>query len=91
MGITDIIDGHIKEALGVNQTLAERRLEICESCPIFNRINKTIGGVCSSYLYLNPTTNEISTKFKEGFFRGCGCRLNAKTRLINAKCPAGKW
>ena len=77
--------------MGINQTLAEKRLEICESCPIYKEINKIVGGVCSSYLYLNPTAGEISTKFKEGFFRGCGCRLNAKTRLKNQKCPSGKW
>lgn len=77
--------------MGINQTMAEKRLEICESCPIYKEINKIVGGVCSSYLYLNPITGEISTKFKEGFFRGCGCRLNAKTRLKNQKCPSGKW
>ena len=91
MGIGQIIDGHIKEALGVNQSLSEKRLDICEICPIFSRKNKTIGGVCSSYLYLNPVTNEISTVYKKGYFKGCGCRLNAKTRLKNQKCPAGKW
>ena len=61
------------------------RIEICKHCPI------NANGQCTNKLCLNPKTNEISTKFKEGFFRGCGCRLNAKTRLINAKCPAGKW
>ena len=90
MGIGKIIDGHIKEVLGVNQTLAEKRLQICEVCPLYEKV-KFIGGVCTPYLFLNPETNELSTKFKKGFFKGCGCRLEAKTRLKHEECPVGKW
>ena len=35
--------------------------------------------------------NEVSNKQKVGFKNGCGCRLKAKTSVINAECPVGKW
>ena len=47
--------------------------------------------MCNSRLWLNVNTGDVSTTAKTGYERGCGCRLSAKTRLANAKCPAGKW
>lgn len=47
--------------------------------------------MCNSKLWLNPDTGDISVHEKNGYKRGCGCRLLAKTKLKTAKCPAGKW
>lgn len=88
MNVIDIVDGNIKGLLGINEELSKSRTKICYSCPLFS--NK-LGGSCNSKLWLNPTTGDISLNKKDNYFRGCGCIINAKTRLINAKCPAGKW
>ena len=53
------------------------RLKICYSCPIYS--NKD-GGTCNSKLYLNPDTNDVSTFFKVGYYKGCGCKLQTKTQ-----------
>ena len=90
MGITNIISGHVNEALGFNQDLYEKRIAICKKCPLYTK-HKIIGEYCSPQLYLNPETNDISFKYKHGYKHGCGCRLDAKTRLKNEKCPVGKW
>lgn len=46
---------------------------------------------CSSKLWLNPETNDVSTKPKNGYIQGCGCRINAKIRVSGEKCPVNKW
>lgn len=86
--IGQIINGHINEVLGLNKDIQQERLKICQSCPLL--LNK-LGGVCNKKLWLNPNTGQISTKHKDGYKNGCGCRVQAKTSLPNAKCPLGKW
>lgn len=44
--------------------------------------------MCNSRLWLNVETGDVSTNARPGYQNGCGCRLNAKTRLVNAHCPA---
>jgi hypothetical protein len=61
------------------------RLEICLHCPIYNE------GQCSDKLRLNPKTNEITTKNKFGFIKGCGCKVKIKVLLPDEHCPCGKW
>lgn len=89
MGVTDIIKGHLNEVLNVNQELSEMRFKICRNCPLY--IKKSYGEVCNNELFLNPNTNEILHYPNNGFYRGCGCRLSAKTTLPTAHCPANKW
>lgn len=85
----NIIEGHINELLGLNDDISKKRLLICRQCPLYKRTY--FGPICNSKLYYNPTTNELSETPKEGFIQGCGCRLEAKTTLINEKCIIGKW
>jgi len=87
MQILDIINGHKNELLHINDELSESRMKICRKCPIFKNI---LGGICNSKLWLNPETNEVSGKPKDGFVRGCNCRMVAKTRVPTAVCVAGK-
>lgn len=88
MQILDIVNGHIKEALNSNVDLYKKRMSICKKCAIFK---KELGGICNHSLWVNPSTNQASVVQKDGYYRGCGCRLSAKTRLPNASCPANKW
>lgn len=88
MNVVDIVTGHTKELLNLGEDLSKNRLKICYSCPLYS--NK-LGGICNSKLWLNVNTGDVSTTVKPGYVRGCSCRLNAKTRLANATCPAGKW
>ena len=88
MEIGAIVKGHINEALGLGEDLKEKRMKICRQCPLFKDV---LGGICNSNLWLNPKTNEISIEQENGYYRGCGCRLQAKTTLSTASCPAKKW
>ena len=87
MEIGKIIKGHVNEALGLNVDLKELRMKICRECPLFK---DTLGGICNSSLWLNPETGDVSTEQDYGYYRGCGCRLQAKTTLSTASCPANK-
>lgn len=88
MQVFDIIQGHTNELLNINEELSKSRLKVCYRCPLYNN---RLGGTCNNRLWLNPNTGDVSINEKEGYTRGCGCRLSPKTRLPNAKCPVGKW
>lgn len=88
MNLFNIINGHAKEILNINQDLSNSRLKICYACPLYT--NK-LGGMCNNKLWYNPNTGDISEEKKEGYKNGCGCRILAKTRLSNAICPLDKW
>lgn len=88
MEIGNIIKGHVNEFLGLNEDISEKRMQICKKCPIFK---DSLGGICNNRLWLDPKTDDVSYEYKEGYFRGCGCRLQAKTKLSKAICPANKW
>lgn len=64
-----------------------RRQRICNLCPIHLEEEN----ICDAYSYVNPETMEKSKKPKEGFIKGCGCRLDFKIKNINSKCIAGLW
>lgn len=90
-GVKNIIQGHINEFLGNKKALAIPRRNICKKCPLYH-INDFWGWAeCNSHLYLNPKTNQTSETEKEGFIKGCGCRIEAKITVANEKCPTGKW
>lgn len=88
MNILDIVNGHVKEVLNLGEDLSKSRLKICYRCPLFSN---RLGGICNNRLWLNVNTGDVSIAAKPGYKQGCGCRLSAKTRLVNAKCPVGKW
>lgn len=86
----DIIDGHLKELFNKEEDLSKQRVNICKSCPLY-KIDSILGEICNSKLYLNLETNQVSTYPRNGYYNGCGCRIQAKSRLITAKCPLNKW
>lgn len=83
--ITDIINGHVNEALGKNNDIKEERMSICKKCPLYKET--PMGPICNPRLYINEMDKKsVSDRPKIGYKRGCGCRLTAKTRLPNGKC-----
>lgn len=86
--IKNIVQGHINELLSINTDISVERLNICYQCPLYS---SKLGGICNNKLWLNIQTGDVSTIQKDGYKRGCGCRVKAKTRLVNATCPLGKW
>ena len=88
MEIGNIVKGTVNEVLGLNKDISSGRLKICHQCPLYS--NK-YGGVCNNRLWLNVETGDVSIVQKKGYQKGCGCRLQAKTTLLNATCPVGKW
>lgn len=90
MSINQLIEGHYKNLVNKGNDLMEKRMAICRDCKLYKE-DAVLGGMCNKKLYLNPKTNETSIVKKEGFYKGCGCMLRAKTRLEDAKCPIKKW
>ena len=86
--ISDIVGGHVKEFLELNEDLYLERIKICKQCPLY--LDK-LGGMCDSSLWINPDTNETSDIPLYGWFRGCGCRLRAKARNKDNQCIINKW
>lgn len=84
-----IISGHTKEVLGKNQSLSEHRLEICRECPLC--YDSAIGLLCNRYKWISKETGDVSLVPREGYVRGCGCRLDAKTRNEDDSCIIGRW
>lgn len=90
-GIKNIIEGHVNELLDVNSQIAAPRLKICKRCGLYHQ-NTFMGWMeCNSKLWLNPETNDTSIDAKDGYVKGCGCRILAKIRVAAESCPAGKW
>lgn len=87
--LKNIINGHLNELLNKYEKLSKDRMDICRACPLLENTN--LGYVCSSKLYLDLETGIAHAEAKPATIRGCGCRLSAKTRLIDAGCPANKW
>lgn len=86
--IEDIIRGHLNELLKRGMALSEARLKICEECPIVKHSN--LGLMCDHTKWINKN-NEVAFEPKEGYIRGCGCRMSAKATLEQAHCVIGKW
>lgn len=88
LNVGDILKGTMNNVLGKNSDLVEKRLEICRRCPIFST---RLGGICNPNLWIDPSNDNVSTEYKPGYKRGCGCLIKSKATLPNAKCIAGKW
>lgn len=85
-----ILKGTYNNLLNKEQELFKARMIICKSCKLYKE-DGVFGAECNPKLYLNPETDETSFKPKEGYIHGCGCILRSKTRVIDTKCPVGKW
>lgn len=63
------------------------RYQICQKCGIYDSTRK----VCNGDLFINPENNDVATKPKPGYIKGCNCYIPRKVMSSNAKCPARKW
>lgn len=88
----EIIEGHMNELYAIagmankeDAKIFAVREKICNDCPL--KTNNT----CNTNMWIDPATMETSTVSKEGFARGCGCRLSAKQKSRYSKCPANFW
>lgn len=88
--MNEIIEGHIKELFNREEELSHARILVCKKCLLYKK-DSILGEICNSKLYLNPETNQKSAFPSKGYYSGCGCRLQAKSRLLSAQCPLGKW
>lgn len=86
--IGDIFEGHIKEITKQENDLYNERIKICKKCPLYS---ERLGGVCDSKKCWDETKKQIVFYPGKGITCGCGCRLQAKTRLISSKCVLNKW
>lgn len=87
-----IIEGHINELRSLTnltsqdeEKVFELRKTICDSCPL------KVGNTCNTKKYINKETKEAFDKPGPNRVKGCGCRLSAKQKSKNDKCPAGFW
>jgi hypothetical protein len=88
--IGDIIEGHYKEITNKENELYEKRIKICKQCPLYS-IKPGLGEVCDSKKCWNEKDNVVETYPSSKNTCGCGCRLNAKTRLASSKCVLNRW
>lgn len=88
--IQQIAEGFFNSLTNRKEELSNKRKEICLKCKLY-KPDGILGPECNSNLYLNPKTDETSTTPKIGFFNGCGCVINSKTRVEEAVCPLRKW
>lgn len=87
--ISSIIKGHVKEVLKQNEELSTYRLNICKGCPLC--YDSAWGLLCNRFKWIDKTTGVVSDTSIDGYIRGCGCRLDAKTRNNDDECVIGKW
>lgn len=88
--VDDIATGFYNKLVNNKKQLSKQRLSVCKTCKLYI-IDRMFGAKCNKKLYLNPETDEVSKELKPGFYHGCGCVLDAKTRVEKSKCPVGKW
>jgi hypothetical protein len=67
---------------------ADERLKICENCPLWEVTD--YGPVCSKKKYIN-SEQKTSLLKKDGYVKGCGCKLLFKTKNPKEHCIVGLW
>lgn len=88
VNVRQVVKGHVNEILGREQLLSEDRMKICKACPLFS---DSFGGLCDSKKCWNTSENKLVYGPGEKIICGCGCRLEAKTRLKRSHCVLNKW
>lgn len=66
----------------------DERMAICQKCPLYSV--GSYGPICNNSLYINKE-GKTSGFPKIGYTKGCGCKLNMKTKNPNSHCIVGKW
>lgn len=89
MSAKQIVEGIFNNLTNRKEELYEERIKVCRLCKLYY-VDRIFGEICNPRVYINPNTNETSKKEKPGFVHGCGCSLNSKCRVPQAKCPIGR-
>jgi len=89
MGLSEIVDGHIKELLNQEQLLYDTRIAVCRDCKLITK-DKVLGEICDRKKWFDLNTGAVSLVRIDGYINGCGCRLSAKARIPEATCPLRK-
>ena len=88
--IGNIVKGTLNNLVGNEEELFTERIKICRQCKLL-KTDTFFGEMCNNKLYLNPVTDELSYVPQFGYYRGCGCILESKTRVPSERCPLNKW
>lgn len=93
--LKEILDGWgnvVKETIGLLDPKvkeeAERRLKICDRCPI--RSTSTCDPNLRGHVIQDFTYSGEKRK-KGQLVNGCGCNISAKTLSPDSQCPMGLW
>lgn len=91
--IGQIVKGHYNEFTNREEKMSRAKMDICLACPLYT-IGK-FGPKCNPNMWVNPKDQQDFSHYaKKDFIKGCGCRLEAKTRLSRKDggiCPADFW
>lgn len=74
----------------LDKSLIEERMNICKKCPIYKE-HSIHGGICDSSKYISKDGQRWSYFKKDGFVKGCGCKLNNKTKYSTNHCIIDLW
>lgn len=85
--VGQIVKGHWNELTNKNEALSKKRLKICNNCPLATMT--TLGLVCDSKKCWDG--ENLTTVPGDNKTCGCGCRIEAKSTLVDAKCVLNKW
>lgn len=69
-----------------NKEMFNYRMEICSSCPIFNKTTRTCGTPLNKFNPFSEWHEMNGVRFKP-----CGCFMDVKARMALQECPAGLW
>ena len=85
-----IAKGWVNDFLNKEEELYQKRISICRKCILYSN-GGAFGPICDSKKCINPSTGEPTYAPSSTSICGCGCFLNKKTRVQEAKCVLGKW
>lgn len=85
--IEDIVEGYTNYALGKEDELSSKRMEICIKCPLYNKDRDK----CDSKKCWDIKNQKLVDYPGKDIVCGCGCFCTKKTRVPSAKCVLNKW
>ena len=85
----NILKGHINELFNYEQDLYEKRMNICNECPLMSKTK--IGRICDRNKCMSNGKLIDRKKKDVNSICGCNCRLDSKLRLPDEECILNKW
>lgn len=88
--IKQIASGWKKSLLNEEEELSKKRTAICKQCPLYTN-DAVFHGKCDSGKCFDTKEMKLVPSPGPNIVCGCGCKIDAKSRLKNAKCVLNKW